>query len=184
MLLSGDEMGRSQQGNNNAYCQDNEVSWLNWNLQEENEALLDFARQLIDFRRQHPTFRRRKWFQGRAIHGATANDIAWFNPDGSAMREEQWNEGFAKAIAIFLNGEEISTPGERGERIIDNNFLLFFNAHHAHLDFFIPEDLRYLAWETLIDTQEQRFMQYGKRYTGNQTISVMERSVVVLQQLG
>ncbi|HEY9642867.1 MAG TPA: glycogen debranching protein GlgX [Coleofasciculaceae cyanobacterium] len=184
MLLSGDEMGRSQQGNNNAYCQDNELSWLNWDLQEENEALLDFARQLIDFRRQHPTFRRRKWFQGRAIHGSTANDVAWFNPDGSAMREEQWNEGFAKAIAIFLNGEEIPTPGERGERIIDNNFLLFFNAHHATIEFLLPQGLRHFEWETLIDTRELRFVQYGKRYLDNQPISVLERSVVVLQRLG
>jgi len=184
MLLSGDEMGRSQQGNNNAYCQDNEISWINWDLQEENEALLDFTRQLISFRRQHPVFRRRKWFQGRAIHGSGVNDITWHNPDGSAMREQQWNEGFAKAIAIFLNGEEIPTPGERGERIIDDSFLLFYNAHHEEMKFFLPEGLCHSEWETLIDTQEPRFIRYGKRYSHEKPIAVIARSVVVLQRLG
>ncbi|MBW4661281.1 MAG: glycogen debranching protein GlgX [Drouetiella hepatica Uher 2000/2452] len=184
MLLSGDEIGRSQQGNNNAYCQDNEISWVNWELQEDNEALLDFTRQLIGFRRQHPVFRRRKWFQGRAIHGSGVNDIAWYNPDGSAMREQQWNEGFAKAIAIFLNGEAIPTPGERGERIIDNSFLLFYNAHHEEMEFVLPEGLAHAEWETLIDTQESRFIKHGKRYSHDQTIAVMERSIIVLQRLG
>ena len=114
MLLSGDELGRTQKGNNNAYCQDNELSWLDWDLQESNESLLDFTRQLIYFRRQHPVFRRRKWFQGRAIRGSDASDITWFNPDGTQMTEEQWNVGFTKAIAIFLNGEAIPTPGPAG----------------------------------------------------------------------
>ncbi|HEY9629670.1 MAG TPA: glycogen debranching protein GlgX [Coleofasciculaceae cyanobacterium] len=183
MLVGGDEMGRSQQGNNNAYCQDNEISWVNWQLQEENKALLDFTRQLIGFRRQHPVFRRRKWFQGRAIHGSGVNDIAWYNPDGSAMREEQWNKGFAKAIAIFLNGEEIPTPSERGERIIDNSFLLFYNAHYETMDFVLPEGLRTAEWEVLIDTRESYFVQYGKRYSQDKPIEVLERSIVVLQRL-
>jgi isoamylase len=184
MLLSGDEMGRSQQGNNNAYCQDNEISWLDWDLKEENESLLDFARQLISFRRRHPVFRRRKWFQGRAIHGTTVNDIGWFNPDGGKMTEEQWNDGFAKAIAIFLNGQEISEPGERGERIMDESFVLFFNAHYEMIEFTIPKGLQHWQWQVIIDTTQPRFVENGMWFTSNKPIEVAERSVTVLKRVG
>ncbi|MDB9361922.1 glycogen debranching protein GlgX [Nodularia spumigena CS-588/02] len=184
MLVMGDEMGRSQGGNNNAYCQDNQVSWLDWDLPEENEALLDFTRQLIDFRRKHPVFRRRKWFQGRAIHGSGVHDIGWFNPDGQQMTEQQWNEGFTKAIGIFMNGEEIATPGPRGERIMDDSFLWFFNAHHEMLEFVIPKGLQNWEWLTIIDTTKPRFVQRGKRYIDDKPISVAGRSLVVLQRLG
>ncbi|MBF2003401.1 MAG: glycogen debranching protein GlgX [Synechococcales cyanobacterium C42_A2020_086] len=184
MLLSGDEMGRTQKGNNNAYCQDNEISWLNWSLQPENEALLDFTRQLIEFRRQHPVFRRRKWFQGRAIHGSGVHDIVWFNPDGGEMTEAQWEDGFAKAIAIFLNGEEIATPGARGERIIDDSFLLFFNAHYELIEFTIPPGLQNWDWVVAIDTQVPYVIWEGMRYTQDKPIPVAARSVVVLRRLG
>lgn len=184
MLLSGDEVGRSQQGNNNAYCQDNEISWLNWDLQADNAALLDFTRQLIEFRRKHPVFRRRKWFQGRAIHGSTVNDIVWFNPDGSEMTDRQWDIEFAKAVGIFLNGEEIATPGERGERILDDSFLLFFNAHYEAIDFLIPKGLQIWEWAVVIDTHKSYFVGQGTRYTEDKPITVEARSVVVLQRLG
>ncbi len=184
MLVMGDEMGRSQGGNNNAYCQDNKVAWLDWDLPEENEALLDFTRQLIDFRRKHPVFRRRKWFQGRAIHGSGVHDIGWFNPDGTQMTEEQWNEGFTKAIGVFMNGEEIATPGPRGERIMDDSFLWFFNAHHEMLEFAIPKGLQNWEWLTIIDTTKPRFVQRGKRYIDDKPILVEARSLVVLQRLG
>ena len=183
MLLGGDEMGRSQQGNNNAYCQDNEISWFNWDLKEENEALLDFTRQLIAFRRRHPVFRRRKWFQGRAIHGSTVHDIAWFNPDGSGMLDEQWNDGFAKAIAIFLNGLEIAEPGEYGERIMDESFLLFFNAHYEPIEFTIPQGLQQWQWQVIIDTAHSRFVENGMWYTHDKPIPVLERSLVLLKQV-
>lgn len=181
LLLGGDEMGRSQGGNNNAYCQDNQVSWVNWQLQPDQESLLDFTHQLIKFRRQHPVFHRRKWFQGRAIHSGV-NDIAWFNSDGDEMTERQWQSDFAKAIAIFLNGEEITTLGERGERIIDDSFLLFFNAHYEALDFMIPLGLQAPEWMMVIDTQASDFVEAGQCYTGNKPISVAARSVIVLQR--
>ncbi|TFI55386.1 glycogen debranching protein GlgX [Mastigocladus laminosus UU774] len=184
MLVMGDEMGRSQRGNNNPYCQDNEISWLDWDLQEENEALLDFTRQLIDLRRRHPVLRRRKWFQGRAIHGSGVHDILWFNPDGAEMTEEQWNDGFTKAIGIFLNGEEIATPGPRGERIIDESFLLFFNAHYEMVEFQIPKGLQDWEWLTIIDTTKPRFVQRGKRYIEDKPVQVEARSLVMLQRMG
>ena len=183
MLLSGDELGRTQKGNNNAYCQDNELSWLDWDLQESNESLLDFTRQLIYFRRQHPVFRRRKWFQGRAIRGSDASDITWFNPDGTQMTEEQWNVGFTKAIAIFLNGEAIPTPGPQGERVMDDSFLLFFNAHYELLEFLLPPDLRERQWVVVIDTTKPRFVERGKRYRDEIPVPVEARSLVVLKRL-
>jgi isoamylase len=184
MLVSGDEMGRSQRGNNNAYCQDNAISWLDWERQEENEILLDFCRQLIDFRRQHPVFHRRKWFMGRAIHGSGVHDVGWFNPDGKQMREDQWNDGFAKAIGVFLNGEEIATAGQRGERIIDDSFLLLFNAHYESIEFLLPLDLQVWEWVVMIDTTKPRFVRRGRRYLEDKPITVEGRSLMVLQRLG
>ncbi|MGF1673934.1 MAG: glycogen debranching protein GlgX, partial [Rivularia sp. (in: cyanobacteria)] len=184
MILMGDEMGRTQGGNNNPYCQDNETSWLDWELQEENENLLDFTRQLIDFRRRHPVFKRRKWFQGRAIRGREVTDISWFNPDGIKMTEEQWNSGFAKAIGIYLNGEGIGSPGPRGERIIDESFLILFNAHYEMLEFSIPPELQEWEWLTIIDTTKHRFVQRGKRYIEDKPIDVEARSIIILQRLG
>ncbi len=184
MIVSGDEMGRSQGGNNNAYCQDNKVSWLDWDLQEENETLLDFNRQLIDFRRQHPVFHRRKWFMGREIHGSGVHDIGWFNPDGEQMADEQWNDGFAKAIGVFLNGEEIATTGQRGERIIDESFLLLFSAHYESIEFTLPPDLQIWEWVVIIDTTKPRFVRRGRRYLADKPVPVAGRSLMVLQRIG
>ncbi|MEC4986840.1 MAG: glycogen debranching protein GlgX [Oscillatoria sp. PMC 1068.18] len=183
MLLSGDEIGRTQEGNNNPYCQDNEISWLDWDLQDENAALLDFTRQLIYFRRQHPNFRRRKWFQGRAIHGSGVNDIGWFNPDGGQMTAEQWQDGFAKAVGIFLNGEEIATPGERGERVMDESFYLLLNAHYETIEFILPEGLQNREWAVVIDTTKPCFVQVGKRYREDKPIAVIGRAIVVLRRI-
>ena len=183
MLLGGDEFGRTQNGNNNAYCQDNEISWLDWNLQVENSYLLDFTRQLIYFRCQHPVFHRRKWFQGRAIHGSDVSDIGWYNPDGGEMTEEQWNIDFAKAVGVFLNGEEIPASGERGERIIDDCFMIFFNAHYELIEFTIPPQLQDRNWVVTLDTSKSRFVENGKQYEGEVPIPVMERSIVVLRRL-
>jgi glycogen operon protein len=184
MLTSGDEMGRSQRGNNNAYCQDNELSWIDWNLPEENEALLDFTRELIDLRRRHPIFRRRNWFQGRAIHGSGVHDVVWFNIDGTEMTEQQWQEGFIKAIAVFLNGEEIVTQGSRGQRIIDESFLMMFNAHYEPLEFRLSLGLQEWEWRIIIDTTKPRFIRRGKHYCGNLPILVEARSFVMLKRLG
>ncbi|WP_250124690.1 glycogen debranching protein GlgX [Chroococcidiopsis sp. CCMEE 29] len=183
MLLGGDEIGRTQKGNNNAYCQDSEISWFNWDLVQGNEDLLDFTRELIYFRRQHPVFRRRKWFQGRAIHGASVSDIAWFNLDGTQMTDEQWEVGYAKAIGVFLDGNQIPSPGPRGERISDDRFLMFFNAHYETVEFALPPEFQEKEWEVVIDTKEPRFIQEQKIYTGEQLVPVVARSLVVLRRL-
>ncbi|MBD0269791.1 MAG: glycogen debranching protein GlgX, partial [Cyanobacteria bacterium Co-bin8] len=124
MLLGGDERGRTQKGNNNTYCQDNDLSWFHW--EGGQPELLEFTRRLIHFRQQHPVFCRRHWFQGREIHGSGVSDIGWFNPDGSKISDQQWHDDEAKAIAVFLNGKEIPDPNPRGERVVDDSFLLLF----------------------------------------------------------
>ncbi len=137
MLSAGDEIGRSQRGNNNAYCQDNELSWLDW--QNADKDLLEFARQIIKFRKEHPVFRRRKWYQGRSIRGSV-DDIAWFRPDAKVMSDEDWSNGFAKSLAVFLNGEVIPTPDQFGRRIIDSSFYLIFNPHWEPVNFVLPPE--------------------------------------------
>lgn len=183
MLLGGDEIGRTQQGNNNAYCQDNPISWFDWNLKEANQDLLNFVRELIYFRRQHPVFRRRKWFQGQAIHGSGVTDIGWYNSDGSEMTQEQWEVGYAKSVALFLNGNKIPSPGPRGQRVSDDNFLIFFNAHYEMIEFNLSAEFEKEEWTLVIDTKEPCFAKEEKRFTGQGTVPVIGRSIVVLQQL-
>jgi glycogen operon protein len=182
MLLGGDEIGRSQGGNNNAYCQDNETSWFDWSLLDENLALLWFTRRLMDFRSKHPVFRRRKWFQGRGVFGSRVSDIGWFNPDGTEMTGAQWNDGMARCVCVFLNGEEIPDPGPRGERITDDSFLIFFNAYHDPIDFTLPNGDYGRAWTPEIDTNNPSLQEGSLAYKADEVISVEARSVLVLRR--
>jgi isoamylase len=181
MLLGGDEIGASHQGNNNAYCQDNELSWYDWETADR--ELLEFTRRLIEFRKRHPVFRRRKWFQGRPIYGATVTDIGWFLPDGEPMAEEHWGEGFAKAIGIFLNGEGIASPDTRGERVIDDSFYLLFNAHHESLPFRIPKKEWGTEWRVVLDTEKALPEEEEQPYRPGDEIPVESRSVKVLRRV-
>jgi glycogen operon protein len=150
MLLGGDEIGRTQKGNNNGYCQDNDTSWYDWAGADKD--LLEFTRHLVEFRHRHPVFCRRRWFQGRPIHGSDVSDIEWFTPGGAKMSEEDWQAGFAKSLGVFLNGDGISTPNERGEKIVDDSFYLMFNAHHEPLDFTLPEAKWGKRWLVILNT--------------------------------
>ncbi|NUN96826.1 MAG: glycogen debranching protein GlgX, partial [Candidatus Omnitrophica bacterium] len=152
MLLGGDEIGRTQRGNNNAYCQDNDDSWFDWRLGPGEEDLLEFTRGLTRLRREHPVFRRRRWFQGRPIHGSGVSDIAWFRPDGTEMGDDDWMAGFALSIAIFLNGDAIPDPDPRGERVVDDSFLLLVNAHSEPLQFTLPAAAWGERWCAVLDT--------------------------------
>ncbi|MEM9447879.1 MAG: glycogen debranching protein GlgX [Cyanobacteria bacterium P01_E01_bin.6] len=182
MMVSGDERGRTQKGNNNVYCQDNELAWLDWTIEGTDTELLNFTRQLIYFRRKHPVFRRRKWFQGRAIHGSQVRDLGWFNPDGEEVTEEQWLEGLSKEIAVFLNGEEIPARGKQGERLMDDSFLLLFNANHEPVEFMVPMGLRDRPWFVVINTTKSQFVTNGSAFKGHTSISVEGRSLMVLQR--
>jgi isoamylase len=166
MLVAGDEMGRTQDGNNNAYCQDDEISWLAWpdaagdagaagqEADEANESLLEFTRTLIQLRSRHPVFRRRRYFQGEPISGAhgEVGDIAWFTPAGEEMTDDDWSAGFAKSLTVFLNGDGISEPDLRGEPVRDDSFLLLFNASEHDLKFAVPAQPYGDQWKRELDT--------------------------------
>ncbi|HEX2050220.1 MAG TPA: glycogen debranching protein GlgX [Actinomycetota bacterium] len=184
MLLGGDEMGRTQHGNNNAYCQDSELSWFDWSLRDENLALLGFTRRLMEFRARHPVFRRRKWFQGRSIRGSENKDVAWLDVHGDEMTETQWNDGLAKSIGIFVNGEQIPDPGPRGERIVDDSFLLLFNAHAEPVEFTLPPAPFGELWDAVVDTNEPDLYDGDRRHKAEEGVIVEARSVVVLRRAG
>jgi glycogen operon protein len=178
MLVAGDEIGRTQKGNNNAYCQDNEISWLDW-VNADND-LLEFTRHLVNFRKAHPNFRRRLWFRGVPIKGAGIEDIAWFLPEGFEMTEENWSHDFAKSLAIFLNGEGIRTVGPTGKRTVDNSFYLMFNAHYDELTFVLPKKKYGSKWMKIIDTDANLFTNNGEIFKPEDSITVASRSVVLL----
>lgn len=153
MIAHGDEFGRTQQGNNNAYCQDSEVSWVDWSLAEKNADLLKFARKVTKLRKRHPVFRRRRFFDGEPIRsGDEVRDIAWLTPGGREMTHDDWNQAFDKCVAVFLNGEAITAPDARGERVVDDSFLLCFNAHQRDVEFVTPHDDYAQEWTVELDT--------------------------------
>ncbi|MGH9089483.1 MAG: glycogen debranching protein GlgX [Acidimicrobiales bacterium] len=174
MLLGGDEMGRTQGGNNNAYCQDNETSWFDWS--HVDEGLLDFTRELIALRKDHPVFRRRRWFQGRPIRGTV--DIGWFRPDGEEMDDADWDAGFARSLAVFLNGEAIPDRDDWGRRISDDWYLLVLNAHDEPIDWTLPGH-GVEHWRVVLDTAD------GPADDGavdaGKPLTVAARSAVVLK---
>jgi isoamylase len=177
MLLAGDEIGRTQRGNNNAYCQDNEVSWVNW--EKADTKLLDFTRKLIALRKSHPVFCRRRWFQGQRIKGTGVDDIAWFLPDASEMTEEHWNNDFAKSLGIYLNGQGVHWVDKKGEGIVDDHFYVIFNAHHEPLEYKLPPEKYSKQWTRVLDTSNGDKDQH-EIYKAGCTITAKERSVVVL----
>jgi isoamylase len=176
MLVAGDEFGRTQQGNNNAYCQDNEISWLNW--AEADHDLLAFTRELIQLRKDHPAFRRRRWFQGQPVKGKGLEDIAWFLPEGTEMEDENWNHDFARSLGVFLNGRGLHSVGPEGEHIIDDDFYVIFNAHHEALEYKIPEKLLGQNWKVILDTGHDDTI--GQTLNERESISVEGLSIVLL----
>jgi isoamylase len=185
MMLGGDEMSRTQHGNNNGYCQDNEISWFNWDLADENEDLVSFVSQLTALRRNHPVFRRRQYFQGRPVIGQGISDIAWLTPGGALMTEQDWHRGFAKSITVFLNGDEIEGLDERGERIFDDSFLVMFNAHWGPIDFYVPDSSFGDTWNVVFDTVDgifERRMGSANALKPGDSLSLLDRSVTVLRR--
>ena len=175
MLVAGDELGKTQSGNNNAYCQDNEISWIDW--ERADQDLLDFTRNVIRLRRQHPAFRRPRWFRGQPVKGAGLDDIVWFLPSGKEMTDDNWSHDFAKSLAIFLNGKGLQTVNEEGKTIEDDHFYLIFNAHSGDLDFTLPPEPYGKEWTLLLDTGGRGA---GGRFGCGQALSPGGRSVVLL----
>ncbi len=182
MILGGDEMGRTTQGNNNTYCQDSELSWFDWELKAADQALLNFTQQLIKFRQDHPIFSRHQWFFGREIHGSGVEDIGWFHPDGRPIDDREWHSGSTKAISIFLNGAEIPNLNQRGERIFDDSFLFLFNPSKSDLSFAIPKAVKTQHWQIIIDTQTtEGFVKSGEIYDHERPVKAGGRSLLVLE---
>ncbi|MUM34190.1 glycogen debranching protein GlgX, partial [Mycolicibacterium sp. CBMA 361] len=182
MISHGDEIGRTQQGNNNVYCQDSTLSWMDWSMVETNAAHLEFTRTVVALRRQHPVFRRRRFLAGQPIRSSgQVRDIAWLTPAGQEMTLEDWDSGFGKSISVFLNGEAIPEPNARGERVVDDSFLLCFNAHDEALDFVIPGQSYAEKWTAALDTAEP----HGRTdlvSSAGETISLQARSLLVLRK--
>ncbi len=152
MLVAGDEMGRTQGGNNNAYCQDNEISWLDWNLDERRRRLFEFTRRLIALRHANPVLQRRRFFRGEYIWDSRWKDLSWYRPDGEEMSGEDWTEPNVRSLACVLGGEAIPTPDERGQRILGDSVLLLLNAHHEPVPFHLPEEDGGQPWLLEFDT--------------------------------
>ncbi|WP_318206282.1 MULTISPECIES: glycogen debranching protein GlgX [unclassified Streptomyces] len=187
MLSHGDEFGRTQGGNNNAYCQDNEVSWVRWPKpdSEAETTLLRFTRAMVRLRRDHPVFRRRRFFHGRPVEGThdELTDIAWFTPEGEEMTSRDWQAAHAQALTVFLNGNAISEPGTQGERIADDSFLLMFNASSKELEFAVP-DSHGARWRTVVDTSDPEGMppQEGPELVGGERVTLAPLSLTVLRR--
>lgn len=178
MLLSGDEISRTKRGNNNTYCQDNEISWLNWETADKN--LLDFAKKLIHFRKHHPAFCRRRWFKGQPIKGAGLDDIAWFLPEGKEMDEAHWNEDYARSLGVFLNGKGIHSKGFRGETITDDSFFVIFNGDEMQVDFKLPPEKYGQQWKKAWDTAHGFLEEETQTYGSEAVLNVEGRSIMVL----
>ena len=177
MLLAGDEMGRTQQGNNNAYCQDNTISWVDWSQAAAEQEMLQFTETLAGLRRDHPVFRRRRFFRGQ-VPGAGKGDIVWLTPAGEVMTDADWEASYAKSLAAYLNGDAISEPDPRGGKITDASFLLLFNAHSKPLTFTLPEAGYAAGWEVIIDTASGV---PGAIHPPKKEIEVRDHAVVVLR---
>jgi isoamylase len=178
MLLGGDEMGRTQGGNNNAYCQDNEISWFDWNAMDH--AMLEFTRRMVRLRRDHPVFQRRRWFKGQSVHESDLADIAWLRFDGQPMRDEDWHTGFAKSCAVFLNGDALRDLDVNGLRVEDASFLMAFNAHHEPLPFTTPARPYGTSWRVVVDTAAAE--EPVRSVDAQQTFDVQARSMVLMIQ--
>ena len=168
MLCGGDELSRTQGGNNNAYCQDNEISWLHWDLTPAQKDFLDFCQHLIRLRLQHPVFRRRRFFQGRRIRGADVKDLTWFEPNGQEMTDQAWDAHSIRSIMVRLSGDSLHELDSKGEPIVDDDFVLLMNAHPEGTTFKLPWHRAELQWERLLDTGDpdwgRSLLLRGERY--------------------
>ncbi|HZB85137.1 MAG TPA: glycogen debranching protein GlgX [Gaiellaceae bacterium] len=182
MLLGGDELGRSQGGNNNAYCQDNEISWFDWSLDERQERLLAFTRRVIALRHAHPVFRRDEFLAGREAMGSGLPDVWWFRPDGRRMTRRNWQDADARALGVFLNGREIGRQTAEGERVEDDSFLLLLNAHHEPVVFTLPPRRFGARWAVELATAEPERRDEGPSAGARDELTVEARSLLLLRR--
>jgi isoamylase len=180
MLLAGDEMGRTQNGNNNAYCQDNTISWVDWKLSDEDRDLADFTARVIALLKAHPVFRRRRFFQGRPIRGSTVKDVHWVAPEGREMSDDEWSHDHARCLGMYLSGSGITETDERGRPLRDDNFLLLVNAHHDELPFTLPAPSGEARWVAALDTSLPDPFVPGRAFDAHSQYPLQARSLALL----
>ena len=182
MICGGDEMGRTQLGNNNAYAQDNEISWLNWDLSEPDKRLLEFTQRVARLRTEHPVFRRRHFFQGRRIRGSQLEDITWLRPDGKEMTEDEWNSGITSCFGTRLGGDAMLEWDEQGERVLDDTFLILFNSASTDQNFTLPSAATAVAWQFVLDSVDDTAEEGSSTWAAGETLLLVARSVTVLKR--
>jgi glycogen operon protein len=180
MISGGDEMGRAQRGNNNAYCQDNEISWYDWTPDEDKELLIDFTCRLIALRKEHPNLRRRKFFQDRVIHHSAERDISWCGDDGKEFSVEDWSTGWMRTVGMLLNGATLNITDELGNSITDNSFLLLLNAHHEAVTFQLPMPPQNGVWQSVLNTNNVSMP--FKKSTARRRVRLEGRSLILLME--
>ncbi len=180
MIVYGDELGRTQNGNNNAYCQDNEISWVDWDLSQADRNFMAFVRRVIRLRKEHPAFKRRNFFQGRKIQGADVKDITWLNPDGQEMSDDEWDNSFARSLGLQMAGYSEDQYDVEGRPEIDDDFVLLFNAHHEEISFTIPPNPEDARWEVLVDTSYAAGLRSDGFFKPGADYPLRARSMVVL----
>ena len=180
MILHGDELGRTQMGNNNVYCQDNEISWMNWEIGPRQQEMLNFTRMLIELRRAHPIFRRRRFLLGEVRDGAESPlpDVAWLGVDGTPMTDDEWNDPVAKCLTVFFNGSAIPEPNKRGEHIVDDSALLMFNASETDVEFTVPGEEYGLEWVVTASTSKS--LNQGDKVKAGQVLTRPAFTTLVL----
>ncbi|MGB3681066.1 MAG: glycogen debranching enzyme GlgX, partial [Rubrobacteraceae bacterium] len=180
MIVYGDELGRTQNGNNNAYCQDNEISWIDWDLSPSDRTFLAFARRMIRLRREHPAFRRRRFFQGRKIKGAGVKDVTWLTPSGDEMSDEEWDNSYARSLALQMAGYSEHQYDSEGRPEIDDDFLMLFNAHHEEIPFKVPKGPEDTRWEVIVDTSHAAGLRPDGFFKPGDEYLLQARSMAVL----
>jgi glycogen operon protein len=183
MITAGDEIARTQEGNNNAYCQDGPISWIDWTLDDPKRQLLAFVRRAIELRRTHPAFRRRHFFEGRPLQGSDEDkDIAWLKPDGTEMTEQEWNNGFARCLGVYLAGDRLGETDARGRAVTDDHFIVLFNAHDGKIPFTLPAFDSW-GWLVLFDTARDEGLSPEGTYRSDNAYPLEGRSLVLLQKV-
>src|SRR5437773_3387537 len=181
MLLAGDEFSRTQNGNNNAYCQDNEISWLHWQWNEKQKRQFEFTKKLIQLRREHPVFRRPKFFQGKRVPGGEIKDVMWFNPGGNEMSEDEWNSPFVRCLGMLIGGDAPDLVDEHGELVCDDTFLLLINAHHEPIPFLLPGEEQ-LEWELILDTtNDDGFLKLPRKFSSGDDVDLGGRACMLFK---
>jgi glycogen operon protein len=178
MLLHGDEVARTQRGNNNTYCQDNELSWQSWDLDERAQRMLAWVQRMVDFRRRHPVLRRRRFFQGRATRGSDTRDIIWYRPDGGEMGEDDWNNSETRALAFVLSGEAADLEDERGRMTRDRTIAVLMNSSAETVTYSLPRLPHRRKWTMEFDTDRPEII--DGHAVGQRAYEVQGRSLVAL----